>query len=89
MARQEVAVKKYVVRLSAEERARLDEFDPQRASALGAGVLDESAHPAEGGRVGGRARAGATAGSPRRWTPASRRSSERDGNLSWKASKPS
>jgi hypothetical protein len=45
----EIAVKKYVVRLSAEERAQLDE---QRQAFRPA--ADEGPHPAEGRRIGAR-----------------------------------
>jgi hypothetical protein len=43
----EIAVKKYVVRLSAEERAQLDELISK-----GKRSACEGPHPAEGGRIG-------------------------------------
>ena len=54
MAGKEIAVKKYVVRLDAEERDRTQRVDPQR-QAFGP-VADEGAHPVEGGRIGCRRR---------------------------------
>ena len=59
MAGKEIAaVKKYVVRLSAEERDRLEAMTGWSASGA---VADEGADPLEGGRVGGGRRGGATA----------------------------
>jgi hypothetical protein len=51
VAGKEIAVKKYVVRLSAEERERLEAM-----TSLGthsAQLLTKASHPAEGGCVGG------------------------------------
>jgi hypothetical protein len=48
----EIAVKKYVVRLSADERARATQrLDPQRQAFRP--FVDEGPHPVEGRRVGG------------------------------------
>ena len=51
MAKKEIAVKKYVVKLSAEERERLEAM--VRAGKNSAQISDEGAHPAEGRRFGG------------------------------------
>jgi hypothetical protein len=50
VAGKEIAVKKCAVKLSAEERDRLEAFDP-RGQELRT-VADEGAHPVEGGQVG-------------------------------------
>ena len=50
MAGKEIAVKKYVVRLDAEERDQLNKFNSQRQAFRP--VADEGAHPLEGGRIG-------------------------------------
>ena len=68
MAGKEIAVKKYVVRLSGEERERLESL--VRAGKSPAQLLTKArilpkADVSEG------AKAGATAGSPWRWTPVS------------------
>jgi hypothetical protein len=47
VAGKEIAVKKYVVKLSAEERERVEALKAPGA------VADEGAHPVEGGRIGG------------------------------------
>jgi hypothetical protein len=86
VASKEVAVKKYVVRLIEEERARLDEFvrKGKRAGRLltKARILLKRTYRRP-------ATDGATAGLPRRSTRASRRWSGRGGNSSRKASSPS
>ena len=50
MAGKEIAVKKYVVRLDAEERDRLNELI--RKGKRSDAAADEGAHPLEGGRIG-------------------------------------
>ena len=50
MAGKEIAVKKYVVRLDAEERDRPQRVDLQRQAFRPA--ADEGAHPVEGGHIG-------------------------------------
>ena len=54
MVGKEIAVKKYVVRLSTEERAQLDELI--RKGKRSAQLLTKGPHPAEGGRIGARRR---------------------------------
>ena len=68
MAGKEIAVKKYVVRLTREERERLDRLIRKGKRAA---KLLEGAHPARRPTSRKRAKAGVTAGSQRRWTPAS------------------
>ena len=68
MVGKEIAVKKYVVRLSAEERAQLDELI--RKGKRSAQLLTKARILLKAD-VSERAKAGATAGLPRRWTPAS------------------
>ena len=68
MAAKEIAVKKYVVRLSVDECAQLDDLihkGKRSAQLLTKARILLKADVSEA------ARAGATAGSPRRWIPAS------------------
>ena len=86
MASKQVAVKKYVVRLSEEERARLEGFigkGKRAALLLTRARILLKADVSEAGE------GWSDAGSLRRSTPASRRWSGRDGNSSRKASTPS
>jgi hypothetical protein len=85
VAAKEIAVKKYVVKLSADERERLDS------------VIHSGKHPAQRlmkARILLKAdrakpvRHGAIAKSPRRWRPASRPSLEPVSSLSRKGSTP-
>ena len=85
MAAKEVAVKKYVVRLSADERAQLD--DLIRKGKRSAQLLTKARILLKAD-VSERARAGATAGSPRRWIPASPTSFAPGANWSKKGSRP-
>ena len=71
MAGKEIAVKKYVVRLSAEEREQLDELI--RKGKRSAQLL-KGPHPIESRRLGSVVKAGATARLRRRCRPASIRS---------------
>ena len=68
MVGKEIAVRKYVVRLSAEERAQLDELI--RKGKRSAQLLTKARILLKAD-VSERVKAGATAGLPRRWTPAS------------------
>jgi hypothetical protein len=78
VAGKEIAIKKYVVRLSAEERETL------------AALIRSGKHSAQlltKARILLKAKAGATAGSPRLWIPAWPTSSEPAGNWSRNGSK--
>ena len=68
MAGKEIAVKKYVVRLTAEERGQLDELISKGKRSA---QLLTKARILLKADVSDAAKAGATAGLPRRWTPAS------------------
>ena len=85
MAAKEIAVKKYIVRLSADERAQLTDLirkGKRSAQLLTKARILLKADVSEGARVG------ATAGSLRRWIPASPTSFAPGGNWSRKGSKP-
>ena len=87
MAAREIAVKKYVVKLTEEERERLDtlirsgKHSAQKLTKARILLKADASEAGEAWRV--------TAGSLRPWTPASRRSPEPDSNWLKKGSMPS
>jgi hypothetical protein len=83
VASKKIVVKKYVVRLSAEERAQLEALI--RAGKRSAQLLTKARILL---KADVSAMVGATAGSPRRWTPASLISSGQDASWSKRASSP-
>ena len=84
MAGKEIAVKKYVVRLDAEERDQLNEFNCKGKRSA---QLLTKARILLKADVSDAAKAGATAGSPRHWTPASPLSSGPGASWSRKGSR--
>ena len=78
MTAKQPAVKKYIVRLSTDERERLNTLI-QKGKAPARQRI-EGAHPAEGRCLGGRRGLERQPRSPQRWIPASTRSSARASN---------